>query len=132
MESSQPNWAWISQRQLNIALKCLYLARRPLGYCSFQNILTNPVISQIDTLSYIISCCSSAITINSTTTTPKCTLHSVLFLLNRTDLAVVGSPRRVFQRSFQCNWFWLQIINNRGGNQKGMSKAFGKVVQQSR
>ena len=51
----------------------------PLGYCSFQNILTNPIISQIDTLSYIISYYSSAITINSTTTTPKCALHSVLF-----------------------------------------------------
>ena len=58
----------------------LVLASTPLGYCSFQNILTNPIISQMDTLSYIISYYSSAITINSTTTTRKCTLHSVLFL----------------------------------------------------
>ena len=53
-----------------------------LGSCSFQNILTNPIISQINTLllPYFISYYSSAFTIliSSTTTTPKCTLHSVL------------------------------------------------------
>ena len=65
--------------------KCYFLASRPLGCCSFQNILTNPIISQINTLllPYLISYYSSAFTItSSTTTTPKCTLRRVLFLYN--------------------------------------------------
>ena len=68
----------ISQRQF--APKCWFLACWPLECCSFENILTNPTISQIDTLlsPYIISYYSPAITINSTTTTPKCTLQSVV------------------------------------------------------
>ena len=54
----------ISKRQF--APKCQFLASRPLGCCSFQNILTNPIISQIDTLlsPYIISYYSSEFTIN--------------------------------------------------------------------
>ena len=76
LEGFEWSGAWISQRQLNFAL-----TSRPLRYCSFQNILTNSIISQIDTLPYFISYYSSAITINSTTTTPNCTLLSVLLLL---------------------------------------------------
>ena len=49
------------------------------GYCSFQNILKNPIISQIEAFSYIFFYYSSTITINSTTATPNCTLQSVLF-----------------------------------------------------
>ena len=42
------------------------VASRPVGCCSFQNILTNPIISQINTLllPYLISYCSSAFTLN--------------------------------------------------------------------
>ena len=54
----------ISQRQF--VPKCQFLASRPLGCYSFQNILTNPIISQINTLllPYFISYYSSAFTIN--------------------------------------------------------------------
>ena len=54
----------ISQRQF--VPKCQFLASRPLGCCSFQNILTNPTISQTNTslLPYFISYYSSAFTIN--------------------------------------------------------------------
>ena len=54
----------ISRRQF--VPKCQFLASRPLGCCSFQNILTNPIISQINTLllPYFISYYSSAFTIN--------------------------------------------------------------------
>ena len=54
----------------------LVFASRPLGCCSFQNILTNPIISQINTLllPYFISYYSSAVT----TATPRCTLRSIL------------------------------------------------------
>ena len=47
------------------APKCQFLASRPLGCCSFQNILTNPIISQISTLllPYLISYYSSAFTV---------------------------------------------------------------------
>ena len=62
MESSEHNYANISE---TIFPEMLVLEGRPLGCCSFQNILTNPIISQIETLlsSYIISY-SSAFTIN--------------------------------------------------------------------
>ena len=42
------------------------ISQRPLGCCSFQNILTNPIISHINTLllPYFISYYSSAFTIN--------------------------------------------------------------------
>ena len=61
MESSEHNWANISE-----TICCQFLASRPLGRCSFQNILTNPIISQINTLllPYFISYYSSAFTIN--------------------------------------------------------------------
>ena len=81
----------ISQRQF--APKCQFLASRPLGCCSFQNILTNLIILQINTLllPYFISYYSSAVT----TATPRCTLRSILcslcFLLfsnNYFDLTV--------------------------------------------
>ena len=54
----------ISRRQF--VPKCQFLASRPLGGSSFQNILTNPIISQINTLllPYLISYYSSASTIN--------------------------------------------------------------------
>ena len=62
MESSEHGL--ISQRQF--VPKCQFLASRPLGCCSFQNILTNPIISQINTvlLPYFISYYSFAFTIN--------------------------------------------------------------------
>ena len=78
----------ISQRPF--APKCQFLASRPLGSYSFQNILTNPIISQINTLllPYFISYYSSPFTINQFhTTKPKCTLHSVL--LKRRNLITV-------------------------------------------
>ena len=55
--------------QVNFRRICMesseFLATRPLGYCSFQNIPTNLIISQTDTLlsPYIISYYSSAFTI---------------------------------------------------------------------
>ena len=54
----------MSQRQF--VPKCQFLANRPLGCCSFQNILTNPITSQINTLllPYFISHYSSAFTLN--------------------------------------------------------------------
>ena len=54
----------ISRRQF--VPKSQFLASRPLGCCSFQNILTNPIMSQINTLllPYSISYYSSAFTIN--------------------------------------------------------------------
>ena len=61
MESSEHNCTNISE---TIAPKCQFLASRPLGCCSFQNILTNPIISQINKLSYCISYYSFAFTIN--------------------------------------------------------------------
>ena len=63
MESSEHNWANISK---TICHEMLVLARRSLGYGSFQNILTNPIISQINTLllPYFISYYSSAFTLN--------------------------------------------------------------------
>ena len=63
MESSEHNWANISE---TICPEMPFLASRPLGCCSFQNILTNPIISQINTLllPYFISYYSSAFTIN--------------------------------------------------------------------
>ena len=54
----------------------------PLGCCSFQNILTNPIISQINTLllPYLFLTIPRRLQlISSTTMTPKCTLRSVLF-----------------------------------------------------
>ena len=42
--------------------KCLFFTSRPLGCCSFQNILTNTIISQINTL--LITYYSSTFTIN--------------------------------------------------------------------
>ena len=73
-QSSEHNWANISE---TICSVMLVMASWPLGCCSFQNILTNPIISQTDTLlpPYIISYYSSAFTIISTTTTPKCMLR---------------------------------------------------------
>ena len=70
-QSSEHNWANISE---TICSVMLVMASWPLGCCSFQNILTNPIISQTDTLlpPYIISYYSSAFTIIFTTTTPKC------------------------------------------------------------
>ena len=44
MESSEHNWANISE---TICPEILVLASRPLGCCSFQNILTNPIISHL-------------------------------------------------------------------------------------
>ena len=84
MKSSEHNWANLSETFF--VPKCQFLASRPLGCCSFQNILTNPIISQINILllPYFISYYSSAFTIiliSSTTTTPKCTLRSVFFTL---------------------------------------------------
>ena len=63
MESLEHNCANISE---TICPEMLVLASRPLGHCSFQNILTNPIISQINTLllPYLISYYSSAFTIN--------------------------------------------------------------------
>ena len=80
MESSEHNWANISE---TICSKCQFFASRPLGCYSFQNILTNAIISQINTLllPYFISYYSSAFAIlfiSSTTMMLKCTLHSVL------------------------------------------------------
>ena len=73
-QSSEHNWANISETNCSVML---VMASSPLGYCSFKNILTNPIISQTDPLlpPYIISYYSSAFTIISTTTTPKCTLR---------------------------------------------------------
>ena len=51
MESSEHNWANISE---TICPEMQVLASRPLGCCSFQNILTNPIFSQIKTYSYHI------------------------------------------------------------------------------
>ena len=64
MESSEHNWANISE---TICPECYnFLASSPLGCCSFQNIQTNPIISQINTLllPYFKSYYSSAFTIN--------------------------------------------------------------------
>ena len=46
--SHQSKTGLISQRKF--APKCYSFAIRPLGCCSFQNILTNAIISQINTL----------------------------------------------------------------------------------
>ena len=65
MESSEHNWANISET-ICPEMLVLAAASRPLGCCSFQNILTNPIISQINTLllPYLISYYFSAFTIN--------------------------------------------------------------------
>ena len=63
MESSEHNWASISE---TICPEMLVFGSRSLGCCFFQNILTNPIISQINALllPYFISYYSSAFTIN--------------------------------------------------------------------
>ena len=56
-------------------------SNRTLGYFCFQNILTNPTISQINTLLlpyFILTIPLHLQLISSTTTKPKCTLRSVL------------------------------------------------------
>ena len=66
--------------------KCQFLASRPLGYFSFQDILTNLIISQINTLLlpyFILTIPPHLQLISSTTTTPKCTLHSVSLWLKQ-------------------------------------------------
>ena len=97
---SQSITGLISQRQF--VPKCQFLASRPLGCCSFQNILTNPIISQINTslLPYFISQYSSAFT----TRTPKCTLRSVLSVLNMMSFFILLAPSVFFHTS---------IINSR-------------------
>ena len=64
MESSEHNWANISKTICPEMV--VFFASRPLGCCSFQNILTNALISQINTLllPYFISYHSSAFAIN--------------------------------------------------------------------
>ena len=63
MESSKHNWANMSE---TICPEMLVFGSRPLGRCSFQNILTNPIISQTNTslLPYFISYYFSAFIIN--------------------------------------------------------------------
>ena len=60
---SEHNWADISR---GICPECQFLTSRPLGCYSFQDILTNPIISQINTflLPYFISYYLSPFTIN--------------------------------------------------------------------
>ena len=63
MESSEHNWANTSE---TICPEMLVFGKQAFGCFSFQNILTNPIISQINTslLPYLISYYSSAFTIN--------------------------------------------------------------------
>ena len=104
-QSSEHNWANISE---TICSVMLVMASWPLGCCSFQNILTNPIISQTDTLlpPYIISYYSSAFTIISTTTTPKRTLR---FLTCHCTTACSA----VYSKSVLLEWTYLQLIVTR-------------------
>ena len=111
----------ISQRQF--VPKCQFLACRPLGCCSFQNILTNPIISQTDTLlpPYIISYYSSAFTIISTTTTPKCTLR---FLTCHCTTAC----STVYSKSVLLEWTYLQLIVTRARQSLDYSARMTELV----
>ena len=86
------------------------MASRPLGSCFFQNILINPIFSQINTLllTYFISYYSSAFTINHfPTTTPKCTLRSALFFnYLRSDLPF---SRKSDSQEGKKAWFHLRM-----------------------
>ena len=99
----------ISRRQF--VPKCQFLASRPLGCSSFQNILTNPIISQINTLllPYFISYYSSAL-ISSTTMTPKCTLRSVLLFSFLAELDARASRSHIVKK------IWLSIHPRKFGS----------------
>ena len=110
MVSSEHNWANMSE---TISPQMLVLASRPLGCCSFQNILTNPIISQINTLllPYFISFPYFTIPlhilqlISFTNTTPKCTLHSVF---SKGNFTRENSQRRFLAKQSVC----FDVVSN--------------------
>ena len=99
------------------------MASWPLGCCSFQNILTNPIISQTDTLlpPYIISYYSSAFTIISTTTTPKCTLHVL-------TCHCTTACSTVYSKSVLLEWTYLQLIVTRARQSLDYSARMKELV----
>ena len=93
------------------------ISQRPLGCCSFQNILTNPIISQINTslLPYFISYYSSAFT----TRTPKCTLRSVLSVLNMMSFFILLAPSVFFSHVHHQLEAWFLEAGKGGSTNSG-------------
>ena len=60
-------------------------------------------------------------------TPPNPWYHGIIIYANP-FVAVQSTWKKGFQRQFHYDWFWLQWIRNGGAHQRGMSKAFGKVV----